>query len=65
MKGIEVPLEDAKGWAKEVIDNLFKFELMRSTTPEKQGVLNKVEEHRIALCEIFDIVCPDWADVGN
>lgn len=62
MPGKEVSLLATEQWAKQIMSKLILFELTMSTTPEKQEALDKISDHRIALCEIFDVVCPGWGE---
>ena len=65
MTGDEVPLSDVGKWAREISCNLIRFEILQSTTSEKTKALEGIAEHRLALSEIFDVVCPGWVNSGD
>lgn len=63
MNGSEVPIENAQRLAKTAFKALMPFQLMHSTTPEKQLALDRLSDKAQDLEEEFDIICPDWENV--
>lgn len=63
MNGNEVPLENAQKLAKTAFKALMPFQLMHSTTPEKQLALDRLNDKSRSLEEEFNIICPDWENM--